>query len=569
MNPSYGDLRKHASPEWVGMIGSKTTLSVSMSSRLPVLVALFWAAGLSAQSAAVRSSSSVVEGVVLDAATDRPVAGAAVTTDSGAGRRRHALTDSQGRFAISGLPAGVYRFYALKSGYLLGAFGRAGTFGFEESVEVGQDQQLEGFTIWMWRPAIISGRVTDERDRPMAGVTVTPVPERSENVVTDDRGQYELRLPAGEYAIAVSHDAPPAPPPARDGSSRIYATTFHPSAQTQTSAVLVRVRSGDRREDVDIKLVPSEPRRLSGAVQPPPGPEDVHVDLTCVSGACALGVWRSFATPDGRFEFPALPVGQYTLLAYPRKEAGSSASRANDSDFAMMPLSLTDGDIDGLAVTLRQGPRVSGRMEFEGEPPGSRIGVWLDSLETDTSTAGDPDSVATGLVLVRSVRPGRYQFRARNADRFSSGAAPVSPDWRVRTASAQGHDIVCQPLEVGATDITDVQVTMTRVPSTVSGTVQGVEGHGRAVVVLFPVDVERRPTQSYGWSPCVQRGTLGPSGRFQLSDIPDGEYFIAAIDIRRMDEWPAASFLDAISQSARRVSIVTGSPAVVDLRLSR
>ena len=568
------------------MIGSDALFSGAMSFRLEpfpnrrrvfrrptfasaaaAFVALVWAAGLSAQSAPRRSSLSVVAGVVLDAATDRPVAGAAVTTNSGVGRRQIALTDSQGRFAIRGLETGIYRFYALKSGYLLGAFGRAGTLGFEESVELGPDQQLEGFTIWMWRPAIISGRVTDERDRPMAGVAVTPVPERAENVVTDDRGQYELRLPAGEYAIAVSHDAPAAPPAARDGSPRIYATTFHPSAQVQSSAVLVRVRSGDRREDIDIKLVPSEPRRLSGAVQPPPGPEEVQLDLTCVSGACALGTWRSFATADGRFEFPTLPMGQYMLLAYPRR--GPSPSRATDPDFAMIPLSLTDGDITGLAVTLRQGPNVSGRIEFEGEPPGSRIGVSLDSLDADSTTAGDPDAVGTGMVLVRSVRPGRYQLRARNADRFSSRAPPVSPDWRVRTANAQGHDVICQPLEVAATDITDLEVTMTRVPSTITGTVQGVEGHGRAVVVLFPVDVERRPTERYGWSPCVQRETLGPSGRFQLSDIPDGDYFIAAIDIRRMDEWPTASFLDAISQSARRVSIVTGRPAVVDLRVSR
>ena len=568
------------------MIGSDALFSGAMSFRLEPfpnrrrvfhrptfasaaagIVALIWAAGLSAQSASLRNSFSVVEGVVLDATTARPVAGAAVTTDSGVGRRRSVLTDSQGRFTISRVETGIYRFYALKSGYLLGAFGRAGTLGLEESVEIRPDQHLVGFTIWMWRPAIISGRVTDERDRPMAGVAVMSVPARSENAVTDDRGQYELRLPAGEYAIAVSHDAPADPPPARDGSPRIYATTFHRSAQVQSSADLVRVRSGDRREDIDIRLVPSEPRRLSGAVQPPPGPAEVHVDLTCVSGACALGTWRSLATADGRFEFPTLPTGQYMLLAYPRK--GPSPSRATDPDFAMIPLSLTDGDIAGLTVTLRQGPGVSGRIEFEGEPPGSRIGVWLDSLDTDSTTAGDPDAVGMGMVLIRSVRPGRYQLRARNADRFSSQAAPVSPDWRVRTAHAQGHDVICQPLEVAATDITDLEVTMTRVPSTITGTVQGVEGHGRAVVVLFPVDVERRPTERYGWSPCVQRETLGPSGRFQLSDIPDGDYFIAAIDIRRMDEWPTASFLDAISQSARRVSIVTGRSAVVDLRLSR
>ena len=110
---------------------------------------------------------------------------------------------------------------------------------------------------------------------------------------------------------------------------------------------------------------------------------------------------------------------------------------------------------------------------------------------------------------------------------------------------------------------------MTRAPSMIAGTVQGVEGHGRAVVVLFPVDVEQRPTSPGGWSPCVRRETLGPSGRFQIPDVPDGEYSVAALDIRRIDDWPSLEFLETISRSARRVSILTGGTAMVDLRLSR
>ena len=111
---------------------------------------------------------------------------------------------------------------------------------------------------------------------------------------------------------------------------------------------------------------------------------------------------------------------------------------------------------------------------------------------------------------------------------------------------------------------------MTNAPATIAGTVQGVVGHGRAVVVLFPVDEARRETKLRGWSPCVQRETLGPSGRFQIPDVPDGDYFIAALDIRRMHDWPSLEFLDAgISVKAQRVSIVAGGTAVVDLRISR
>ena len=189
MNPSYERVSKGAPPEWAGMIEMDEPPSRAMSFRFAAVVALCWAVDLSAQSIPARDSASVVEGVVLDAVTERPVAGAAVTTDSGGGRRRSALTDSQGRFAIRGLETGVYRFYARKSGYLEGAFGRGMPRGFEESVEIGPDSSLDGFTIWMWQPAILAGRVTDERGQPMGGVPVNSVPRAFEDVLTDDRGE--------------------------------------------------------------------------------------------------------------------------------------------------------------------------------------------------------------------------------------------------------------------------------------------------------------------------------------------------------------------------------------------
>lgn len=62
-----------------------------MSFRLAAFVALVWAVGLSAQSPAQYSQANV-EGVVLDAVTERPISGAAVST--GGPREPGAFTDA-------------------------------------------------------------------------------------------------------------------------------------------------------------------------------------------------------------------------------------------------------------------------------------------------------------------------------------------------------------------------------------------------------------------------------------------------------------------------------------------
>ena len=131
-----------------------------------------------------------------------------------------------------------------------------------------------------------------------------------------------------------------------------------------------------------------------------------------------------------------LPAGNYRLLAYPRTVRGDSIMLADSASFAEVPLSLTDTDITGLTIVLRPGPDVSGRMQFEGELPKSRVSVSLQSLDGDWRVTENSGSEASDSFTVRSVRPGRYQFYARTSERMMS-SRPVSTDWRVRSAGLE------------------------------------------------------------------------------------------------------------------------------------
>jgi hypothetical protein len=170
-----------------------------------------------------RNPTGAISGVVIDAVTGQPVAGAAVSLsqiDALGQPAPRVMTDQRGRFVFSNLDA--------SDGYFLGArrFGYAPTrYGWTgpnqsltirdiKRVKVADGQWVSDITIPLWRLASLSGRVLDERGEPMVGVAVRVFSRRpiagSVQLVagpiatTDDRGAYRIiDLDPGAYHVAL------------------------------------------------------------------------------------------------------------------------------------------------------------------------------------------------------------------------------------------------------------------------------------------------------------------------------------------------------------------------------
>jgi hypothetical protein len=141
----------------------------------------------------VNAAAGSLAGHVRDA-TGAGIAGAAVTADPGG---RAATTDSTGRYVLSGVPIGVYRVSASRSGYLTAN---------ESGVEVRQDQttsldfQLEAGTT----TGAIGGTMRDTSGQPLTGAEVAASPGGVRGL-TDSNGSYELAgLTPGTYGLAVT-----------------------------------------------------------------------------------------------------------------------------------------------------------------------------------------------------------------------------------------------------------------------------------------------------------------------------------------------------------------------------
>jgi hypothetical protein len=146
-----------------------------------------------------------VGGIVLDAITEAPVAGAIVTTSTDRGRVSF-RTGRNGRFVFTDVSAAAEWFGVAKSGY------------FSASIEAAEpaSPKSQGSTLVIRiRPsATISGVVTDLSGLPAPGVTVqamlasraAPVAsDAGAAVSTDSGGRYAIGgLEAGEYSVAAA-----------------------------------------------------------------------------------------------------------------------------------------------------------------------------------------------------------------------------------------------------------------------------------------------------------------------------------------------------------------------------
>src|SRR5262249_23084778 len=121
------------------------------------------------------------------------------------------LTDTEGRFAIGGLPAGEFRVTASKAGVAPAAAGAASTGAAGRGIGLTAGAVVGNVVIELRRGAAISGVVIDETGEPVADASV--MVEHADSArnaspvrvgMTDDLGQYRIAsLPEGRVLVSV------------------------------------------------------------------------------------------------------------------------------------------------------------------------------------------------------------------------------------------------------------------------------------------------------------------------------------------------------------------------------
>jgi hypothetical protein len=447
--------------------------------RLTAIALLALAMPLAAQSPPGQAdATAAVSGVVVDGATDQPLANTAVvlTARSAAGTsQRRQYTDAEGRFVFVNLPPALdYQLRASMLGYFPGGHSRAqGPSTDLTSLAVRPGEWVRDLRIVMWKPGSISGRVTDADGEPMTGVWVRAlrrvgvagheyfVPMRA--FATDDRGHYRIAgLEAGQYLVQVpSVQGPPPvtppspsraldpagqfpvpPSPSADGRPRTYPPVFHPGSRSLSAALPVEVSLAEERIGVDVTMQAVPAFTIAGRLEGPTESLTLRL-LSAEPGPTGIGSEVSAAAieADGSFVFMNVPEGQYVIDA---RRTVSEFRLAASMGGTQLPRSVPTTGFGSSTMTL---PAAAGSLQLAQTQYGTNRNASDASARWPISVAEDqrdlriplqPAGVMDGVVVFEDPPP----------------ATPAAARVSVRLEPADGDPLVGAPMAASALERT-------------------------------------------------------------------------------------------------------------------
>lgn len=398
---------------------------------------------------------------------------------------RSAVTNDEGRFLLSDLPAGRFTVIATKAAYLDASYGasRPGRPGTPVSLASGERRAL---VIHMTRGAVIEGVIRDEFGIPLPGLTVQALPpgqsavatstfgrNQVTSVTTDDRGAYRLfGLPPGEYVIAAvptlfgdgeigrrqeadtnallsrlrdrTQPGRAASPAAPEPASEIvaYAPSYFPGVATASAATRVRLAAAEERRGTDFVFAPIAVGTIEGSVVRADGQtlDNVMLSVDVGSSQAVNPASRMILTqppgPDGRFRYSSVAPGRYRLVARAGVTAPDQAGRGGAGGRGGASMFVTSGSPTGTAPANPSAVFAVADVDITGPGVATvaltlRPGVSMRGrVVFDAAAATPPDPSALRIGLSAPGTTGSYSASYLDGTRFGNvlgGVSAVNP----------------------------------------------------------------------------------------------------------------------------------------------
>ncbi len=515
------------------------------NSRTLALLFTFCAAALP-QTQPSNDAPGAVSGVITNLVTHEPVLRAHVmlrslSTQPGPPTQTQtygALTDAEGKFSITPVPAGTYLVVVDRVGFVSNAQPRP--------FELKASDKKDDIKIALMPHGGITGRVVDANGDPVEGAAVSAEgfgPGRTTSSTTDERGQFRIgSLTPGLYRVRASLDFLPFPAEIRtDGTSEVhYASTYYPSSLTAKGASKVTVPEGGEASNIQIKLIRAPIVRVSGVVTGfPKGAENINVTVMGASTHDFNPGGR--VKPDGTFEIWRLDPGNYTLVA--RHFASGQQLQT-----APVDIEVAGSNIDHLELRVVPPFDLSGTMQFEDEQakpqaPPARMGPNSANPAMPATRSGAPQRPTQMLARFAltelngwgTLNNGRQQTVTAGEDGSFAFKQLAPARYRVEL---MWNGSYVRSMQLGTQQIPDrildlrngvpnaqampLTIQVSAALSSITGTVRNGDDPASGARVVLSVD----PPD--GTRPRLANS--GSDGSYRLLNVPPGKYKLAVID---------------------------------------
>jgi hypothetical protein len=386
-----------------------------------LLIALFQAA----------PTSHAVQGVVVDATTGAPIAGACVSVYGA--KPPITRTDNGGLFRLE-VTEGTLS--VTRPGYLPAS---------NMPLQTAQD-----LTIRLTPQAVISGKAEDEDGFPVVDAMVSVMQYREisgeRRLVpvrqgwSNDLGQYRIGgVAAGRYYLQITNGS------ARNWDGR-YAAQFFGGTTQPSDEHMLEVKTGEQRAETNIRLLKFEGVTVSGRMEGLPrtsnGPMTTWVRLKNQDESLSSAFDYSMQ-PDGTFQTRHVTPGRYIVVA----QNGSGTVKAGDL-MAQVPVEVAATDVRDVVLTLRavKAIDVAGKVAVDGGGAPGRTSI---SLRGNMGGGVTAHSEEDGSFVLKGLLPGHYDLqvvpdRLLNPQKFL--LLPISARLGEKEVLRKGIDIDDQPM---------------------------------------------------------------------------------------------------------------------------
>jgi hypothetical protein len=490
-------------------------------------------------------------------------------------------TDNNGAFEIKDLPAGRYTVTATKGGYAQAPFGarRPGDPG--TPIELADGQTAEKVNLILTRGGVIAGTIVDDGGEPVSGAQVsavrfqyiggtrrlTPAPAEGSNDRTDDRGNFRLfGLPPGDYFVSASYRTNNFMGPGMVSTEQEgFAPTYFPGTPNLAEATRVTVKPGQEVSGASFALIVARMARVRGRVTNSRGEPAAGMMAMLAPadpfGGMGIGMNMSNAqvAGDGTFEFANVAPGRYNL------NIRQSGMQNPNAEFAVMPITIGNDDIDNVMVVTHAGATARGVVTTDdGSAPTFRpdqVSVFPAMLEPQ------PMFIGPGSNRVND----DFTFEVTNLfDRrvFRGTAGGPASGWYLKAVLFDGLDVTDTGIDFAPGRAYDgIQIVFSRKTTDLSGLVTDDRGTPvlDATVLVFPANRDRWLYQSR----FVRTTRPDTNGRYNIRNLPPADdYLIIAVQNLEQGQGGDPEFLAKARDEAKAFSLNEGETKAVDLRLS-